>query len=319
MWAEGFEDDDKAAAALKDSERRAARLTPTLQLALGMDEAVARDEKRDIWNEISRADLVFLTSDRPVQVGGAYRRALMNAGPFHVDAARRNVPLFRDLGLLAANVEAALAEMQQAASPKAEPPARVVLFTGHRVDAPDQPPDKARFPRTPEAENAARTTIEEALRSEMKEDGGVSFGIAGGACGSDILFHEVCASLGIPTRLFLALPQDQFQVESVNRGGPGWIERYLKLCERVPPRVLADSKELPCWLTDKRDYDIWQRNNLWMMFNALAGDPRRRTLIALYNPDRDPEGPGGTAHLVQTAADWGFKTLELDARKLLQA
>jgi len=216
-------------------------------------------------------------------------------------------------------VQAALAELQQAAPPKAEPPARVVLFTGHRVDAPDQPPDKARFPRTPEAENAARTMIEEALRNEMKEDGGVSFGIGGGACGSDILFHEVCTSLGIPTRLFLVLPQDQFQVESVNRGGPGWIERYLKLCERVPPRVLADSKELPRWLTDKRDYDIWQRNNLWMMFNALAGDPRRRTLIALYNPDRDPEGPGGTAHLVQTAADWGFKTLELDARELLQA
>jgi hypothetical protein len=147
----------------------------------------------------------------------------------------------------------------------------------------------------------------------------VSFGIAGGACGSDILFHEICESLGIPTQLFLALPQDKFQVESVNRGGPDWVERYLRLCQRVTPRVLAESKELPRWLVDKKDYDIWQRNNFWMMFNALAGDSRRQTLIALYNRDRDPDGPGGTAHLVNEASNWGFKTLELDARELLKA
>src|SRR5262245_42729460 len=62
--------------------------------------------------------------------------------------------------------------------------------------------------------------------------------------------------------LFLALPQDKFQVESVDRGGPDWVERYLRLCQRVPPRVLAESKELPRWLVVKKDYDIWQRNNL---------------------------------------------------------
>jgi hypothetical protein len=152
----------------------------------------------------------------------------------------------------------------------------------------------------------------------MDQEGSVLFGIAGGACGSDILFHEVCESLGIKTQLFLALPKDKFQVASVDRGGPSWVERYRKLCERVPPRVLAESKELPHWLVDKKDYDIWQRNNLWMMFNALVGDSRGKTLIAFYNPDRDPDGPGGTAHLVNEASKWGFKTLELDARELLK-
>jgi hypothetical protein len=147
----------------------------------------------------------------------------------------------------------------------------------------------------------------------------VSCGIAGGACGSDILFHEVCGSLGIPSRLFLALPEDKFQVESVNRGGPSWVERYRKLCQRVPPRVLADSKELPRWLADKKGYDIWQRNNLWMMFNALAEDARRLTLVALYNRERDADGPGGTAHLVDVASKWGFKAVELDARALLKS
>jgi hypothetical protein len=125
----------------------------------------------------------------------------------------------------------------------------------------------------------------------------------------------------------LALPEDKFQVASVNRGGPNWIERYKRLCERAPPRVLAETEELPRWLTDKKNYDIWQRSNLWMMFNALAENARRLTLIALYNSDREaavrtafqPDGPGGTAHLVSIAERWGFKSIKLDARELLES
>jgi len=320
IWTENFDDEEKAEAARKECERRVDRIAAALYLALGMDNSITRkEEKSDVWKEISRADLLFLTHDRPPQVARAYRNALMTASPFHVAAARRNILLFRDLGLLGDNVKAALDEMHQAAPQKPQPPARVVLCTGHMLDSPTRSPDRARFPRTPEAENIARRMIEEALRKEMNEEEGVSLGIAGGACGSDILFHEICESLGIPTRLYLALPEAEFQDESVNRGGPVWIERYQRLCRRLPLRVLAESKELPRWLAGKNDYDIWRRNNLWMMFNALATQARHLTLIVFYNPERDPDGPGGTAHLVKVASKWGFKTVELDARELLRS
>jgi hypothetical protein len=115
----------------------------------------------------------------------------------------------------------------------------------------------------------------------------------------------------------LALPADQFMVKSVQRGGPLWVERYQALCERNPPLVLQEGEALPNWLVDKAGYDVWQRNNLWMLFTALATGARRLTLIALYNPEKDPDGPGGTAHLVQEARNWGFKSVELDARTLL--
>ena len=321
IWAESFDDGDAAVADLKTCERRAGRLAATLQLAVGNDDKVTRDGERfDIWKEISRADLSLLTADRPPQVGTAYRKVLANANPFEIDAARRNLLLFRELGVLSANVEAALKEMNQAAPDKpAALPVRVILFTGHMLDAPGRDKDKARFPNTPEAVAAARKMIEKVIKEEMNEDGGVSFGIAGGACGSDILFHEVCNALNIPTQLLLALPEAQFQAESVNRGGVDWVMRYQQLCQRVTPRVLADSKDLPRWLSGRKDYDIWQRNNLWMMFNALATQARNLTLIALYNREKDPDGPGGTAHLVNVAANWGFKTVELDARQLLKA
>jgi hypothetical protein len=186
------------------------------------------------------------------------------------------------------------------------------------IDHADRTPDKMRFPRTAAAQAKARAMIEAALRAEMAAQGGVSLGIAGGACGADILFHEVCAELKIPTHLYLALPQVLFQVESVQHGGPDWVERYSLLCERAPPRVLQDDPTLPRWLADKSGYDIWQRNNLWMMFNALALDAQHSTMMALFNREREADGPGGTAHLVATTQTWGFKAIELDARTLLE-
>jgi hypothetical protein len=324
-WESAFDDADKAEDALANQQVCEKRIAAALSLVLGTDPVlkVAQDEGDD-WAALTRADLLFLTSDKPKRIESEYRRALtrLRNDPFAIAAVRRNIEIFEGLGLLAESVTAALGVIDKALAaagemPSEEPLARVVLFAGHMVDRPDRAPDKARFPRTPEAEAKARVMIQEALRAELAEPGGVSLGIAGGACGGDILFHEICAALEIPTQLYLALPSTQFQVESVQHGGPNWVERYRSLCERVPPRVLHDHKALPRWLADKPDYNIWQRNNLWMMFNALALDSKRLTLIALYNREREADGAGGTAHLVKTAETWGFKTIELDGRRLL--
>ena len=196
-------------------------------------------------------------------------------------------------------------------------PTRVILFTGHMVDAPGKEPEKMRFPPTKQAEARARAMIEAAVKNELVGHEGSTLGIAGGACGGDILFHEVCRQLGVQTELCLALPEDKFQVASVQRGGADWVERYRALTAVLVPSVLQQSEALPRWLTDKPGYDLWQRNNLWMMFNALATGSRHLTLIALYNREREPNGPGGTGHLVEEALHWGFKSVELDARELL--
>jgi hypothetical protein len=325
-WECSFDDADKAADALADQESCEGRIAAALSLVLGTDPILkVKQDEEDAWGAVARADILFLTIDRPKRVESEYRKALARVrnDPFAISAVRRNVEIFEGLGLLTDCVAAALGVIDKALAaagevPAAhERPARIVLFTGHMVDRPDRSEDKVRFPRTREAEEKARAMIERALRAELVESGGVALGIAGGACGADLLFHEVCATLGIATHLYLALPQRQFQVESVQHGGPAWVERYRLLCEQVPVRVLQDDKALPRWLTDKPDYDIWQRNNLWMMFNVLALDPRRMTLVALYNREREADGPGGTAHLVKTAEAWGFKSIELDARQLL--
>ena len=321
-WAQIFDSDAQAATVLASRKLLCSRTSATLALALKMDDTMRAldDGPDDPWASGSRADMLLLTTtNRAPRVAQAYREALIDADWFALDAVRRNLAVYSDLALFEPNVSAALKVVDDLIAPLQPPqaaPDRVLLFTGHMVDAPDREKSRMRFPPTADAEAKARALIEAAVKAEIAQ-GGTVCGIAGGACGSDILFHEVCSALGVETRLFLALPRAKFQVASVQRAGPHWVERYEKLCDRVPPRVLQETDALPNWLVDKPDYDVWQRNNQWMMFNAIATGARRLTLIALYNPTLDPDGPGGTSHLITLARRWGFKSVELDARALL--
>lgn len=198
-----------------------------------------------------------------------------------------------------------------------EPPSRAVLFSGHMVDTADKPKEKARFPRTLQAEAKAREMIRQAVDGELHGHAASLLGIAGAACGGDILFHEVCAELRVKTEVYLLMPQEAFELSSVQHGGPGWVGRYRSLLLRCAPRVLQQSAELPRWLVDKPDYNAWERNNLWMMFNAMATRAHGLSVVALYNREREADGPGGTGHLVAEAAKRGFRPVELDARELL--
>ena len=195
--------------------------------------------------------------------------------------------------------------------------ARVLLFTGHMVDTPDRPANKPRFPRTAKAEQTARQLIEDAIQAEIVDETGLVMGIASGANGGDILFHEACHRLGVHTAVYLALPQDLFLAASVGPGGSDWVERYRTLSSRVPPHVLQTEAHLPDWLTDRPDYTVWQGCNYWMLMCADATGAKRQSLIALINPDQDSNGAGGTNDFVKLAKERGVKVVELDARALL--
>ena len=115
------------------------------------------------------------------------------------------------------------------------------------VDKPER--SQPRFPAAQEA--AARAKIKEAVAKEVA-DGALTLGIADGASGGDILFREVCAELGVPTQVYLALPPKQYIAESVAPAGGNWVERFNALYARLPVRELAKLKELPRWLLAKR-------------------------------------------------------------------
>src|SRR5689334_19708872 len=180
-------------------------------------------------------------------------------------------------------------------------PSRILLFTGHMIDAPGR--KEPRFP--PDREEVARRAIREAVEAEQRQPGGVAFGIAGGASGGDILFHEICGELGIPTRLYLAVPAEKFIAASVAPAQGDWVERFERLAGKLPVRVLAEQV----------DDEVWPRANLWMLEDALAAGGEHVTLIALWNGKKG-DGPGGTEDLVKRATDHKAGVVILDTHKL---
>lgn len=320
-WA-GLHDDD-AEGKLRQRVGLVERVVGNLRLSLRLDNVFkCYQNPADSWAASSIADVTLITSpDKGPAIKSRYRTANAGADRFSLEANRRNLDIFKELDLFEPGVSAALSVIDNEIEKHSPPDAsleRVLLFSGHMVDALNRAPDKVRFPRTAKAEKVARQLIEEAVRTEVGDDAHATLGIAGGACGGDILFHEVCADLGIRTELFLPAPERQFQRESVERGGSGWVTRFQDICRTKPPRILQGSLALPAWLAAKPDYSVWERNNLWMLFNTLATRAPRQTLIALVNDEREADGPGGTKHLLKTAHHHGLKNVPIDARPLLQ-
>lgn len=205
---------------------------------------------------------------------------------------------------------------------------RVLVFAGHMIDAPDR--KNSRFPA--DKEQLAREKINEAVVKEMNNGAGVLCGYAGAASGGDILFQEVCAELSIPTRLYLAIPPEKYLNSSVSKAGPGWVDRFWSIYNKHKNanqlRVLSevddaksDEDYLPVWLRSKDNYSIWQRNNLWMLFNAVAeacdektGAPNL-TLIALWD-GAGGDGPGGTGDLVEKVRNLGARDAIINTKEL---
>ena len=304
-WATGFDDDDEAERALDKREGQRRLLEGAVALSVERElERLKRQGIRDLWSEITKADITLLSSNNPKRVGRAYQRALEGAQDFYFDSVRRQLGLYVELGVLADNVTAALEEItrleQQAGITHEKTGANgkethVLLFTGHRIDAPDRP--TPRFP--PAKEDVARDAIKDAIQKEQARVAGELVGMAGGASGGDLLFHEACEELGIPTRLFLAIPSNDYITASVDvPGQPQWTNRFRAVEQRCRPRTLSRTKDLPLWLRDKPDYSIWQRNNLWTLHNALAFGGRNVTLIALWNGAAG-DGPGGTEDMIR--------------------
>jgi hypothetical protein len=279
-------------------------------VGLSLRAAEQRTAQTDIWLLISQADYRFLTGKKDAASAAAYERVLGLAEQFHISSARDQLELFQRAGVLAERVRLCL-NVFPPKPPSFEPLRHAIVFTGHMIDAPERV--EPRFPSA--KETIAREAIRRQLLSLITALPGPALGIAGGANGGDILFHEVCAELHIPTRVLLALPEGPFIAESVEHGGAGWILRFGALMknhsDKNEVQVLGPDKKLPDWMREPENYDIWQRANLWLLEEAFASEARNLSLMALWD-GKTGDGPGGTKDLIDTARARGVNTVLLN-------
>jgi len=165
-----------------------------------------------------------------------------------------------------------------------------LLFSGHMIDQNGR--DPARFPdsKATAGGEAIYKTLQEAAagKTDIK-------GIAAAASGGDILFHEACIKLSIPSEIYLGIPIEAFVKTSVAPAGPEWIGRYRKLIVALPVHILHPDA------TESAPSTIWEEANNWMLETALSSGGDHLTLIVLWDGNKGETG--GTAHMVQVAND----------------
>jgi hypothetical protein len=314
-WKETFDSDAKAAQAEEDLKISRDRLAGAVGISLeAAEEADVNSANPDIWLAVSKADYLFLTAKRDAAAAAAYERVVTGLQPFERGAVRDQLEMFLEVNVRADRARLCLQKLE---GPTESAPAlrQVILFTGHMIDKPDR--KEPRFPAS--EESRARAAIEKEVRQLVGALPGPALGVAGGANGGDILFHEICASQKIPTRVLLTLSEGPFIAESVASGGSGWIGRFNSLMASHPGKnevqVLSGSKDLPSWMRAPAGYDVWQRTNIWLLEEALASGAPNLSLIALWD-GKSGDGPGGTKDLVEQARRHGVNTILLDTTAL---
>jgi hypothetical protein len=329
-WAGGFATTKKAENALGEYREQLDYVRGAVRMSLENAKRLGDSSgKPDEWLSPSEAQYRLLTAENRAFVSNAYKAAKIAGGTgFSVASEAAQVAIFHWLGLLSENTRAALdalgVEPEVIASSSGEPVTpstpvslggadqpkqqmrdRVIVATGHRADAPDRP-HPGRFPNTPDCIAKARSWLHDAIETEKRESPGSIAGIGGGASGTDILFHEVCVELGIPTTIVLPIPKEDYRRESVADGGPDWVERFNRLVSANPPIVLSDNSDMPAWAESIPNYSVFQRGNIWMIEHALLQPKADVTLLALWN-GKAGDGPGGTADMVKLAETHGAK------------
>lgn len=340
-----------------DAERqrrteRIAQLIAALELAVESErDRLRREGTVDPWFSLLNASVASIVSDQPEFVAQLYEDARHFAP---VDSERsmcRALTVYQQLqiegcdarnpvggvGAIGKNVDRALKVLACSDDEGAicNEPQRILMFTGLRLNEASNPNNKrVGFPSecVDEAKKLIRKAIEDELAgaqsSGVKKDA-IVFGMAAAAHGGDLLFHEACHELHLPTRLCLALPRAEYVGRFVAPAGTDWIEKFSAVYRRVNEKrnenrgkkceggqtwainCFTDSNELPRWSQDRLNYNVGRRNNLWMLQHAIVsanelGENTEITLIAFYDGKSDG-GFGGIAHLIEQAKMAGIK------------
>jgi hypothetical protein len=315
-WANRYATERRATAALDEFREQLEYVRGAVRMSLdNAAQQAKRSGKPDEWLPPSDAQYKLLTANNPDFVRNAYKAAkIAGKAGFSVASEAAQVGIFKSLGLFSANCAAALEALglpaspsgPSAAAPSNEPPPRdrIIVGTGHRADAPNR--EAPRFPNTPECIATAKRWLREQLEAEKAETKGSLSGIAGAASGTDLLFHEACNELGIPTTVVLPIPKEDYRRQSVADGGPDWVERFNRLLDTRQPIILNNSADMPPWAESIVDYGVFQRGNIWIMEDALLRPNADVTLLALWN-GKAGDGPGGTQDMVTLAGTHSAK------------
>lgn len=160
----------------------------------------------------------------------------------------------------------------------------VVLASGHVVDTPGRTPP--RFP--PEQVPRVTAQVQQAL--DGWDVGPGTTVVTGGARGADLIVAEQGLGRGAKVVVCLALPQEEFERQSVELPDSDWVDRFRRVLKAADVRHLSEhAGAVP-------GDDVFVQANYWMVEVATALDAEPHAVIVWDGKIGD--GPGGTRNLV---------------------
>jgi hypothetical protein len=181
-------------------------------------------------------------------------------------------------------------------------PRKVLLFSGHMIDAPGR--KVSRFPadKVPIAADAIAQTL------MLLEAGADDLAVCSGACGGDLLFAEASLMRGLRLDLYIPFDEPEFLAKSVDFADANWRTRFLAVKSHAILHVMPDDG------TPGKE-DPFERNNLWMLDSAARFGIEKIDFICLWD-GQGGDGPGGTQHLMEEVRRKGGRTHWLNTTQL---
>jgi tetratricopeptide (TPR) repeat protein len=265
----------------------------------------------DYWARASLAEVALLSQPREAVVRHYLAAvAAANRDWFALDSSRQTLTLLRDLDFRPDETRAALQVIDREIARAGAPfePRQVLLFSGHRVDAPGRA--KPRFPASMVPLAAAE--IERTL--DALDAGPADTALMQAAAGGDLMFAQACVARGVRVQLLLPLPEPEFIEQSVlgTDDLEDWRARYFTLRAALhdPPRILPDELgPLPA------NGNAFERCNLWLLYTALARGIDKVRFVCLWDGGGG-DGPGGTAHMFREVRRRTGRVSWIDTRRL---
>ena len=185
-------------------------------------------------------------------------------------------------------------------------PRRVLLFSGHMIDAPDRV--EPRFTASQEA--VAARAINNTL--DTLKAGPEDLALCSGACGGDILFAEACLQRGVRLEVRLPFAIPTFLEKSVTFAGEDWRTRFFAIKDN-PLTTLFILPDEP--LPSATDENAYVRTNCWMIDSAFAREEQKVHFICLWNR-QGGDSEGGTEHMYNEVTRRSGQVHLLDTNKL---
>jgi tetratricopeptide (TPR) repeat protein len=292
-------------------EREAASMPGAVRFAAESES----DPRAVFWAQATLADLEVLLGT-PQSVTAAYQEAVAEGGRdwFGLNSCLEQLRLAAELAFRPDNVAAGIRVLERALSRVERPqsrwqPRKVVLFSGHRIDAPGREPP--RFP--PDKAEAAAQRIEVEL--DRLGLGADDLALSQAAAGGDILFLEACLRRGVRCEVLLPFPEPEFVERSIlgSAQGEQWRTRFYALKDRLPPNAV---RIMPAELGPApANVDPYERCNLWLLCTALAHGADKLHFVCLWD-GAEGDGRGGTAHMASEAKRRTGRVYWIDSRTL---